>query len=81
MDEVASQVVRALTERLGSAPQPGVPIIELISDSLAFAEFLFDLEQKYGIKVDEYAVAEATAEELAQYVQAKLDHKAPGKAG
>ncbi len=81
MDDVASQVYRTLTERLGSTPEPGVPLVELVSDSLAFAEFLFEIEQRYGVKVDEDTMAEATAEDLAEYVQARMNHKAAEQAG
>ncbi len=76
MEDVASYFLSTLTEKLGYTPERSDPIFELGADSLMMAEFLYEVEQKYGIKVDEHLLAGTTVEELAAYVQAKLTERA-----
>lgn len=76
MSEVTSKVIEIIAERL-SKDAAGITeasniIADLGADSLDIAEIMMDLEDSFGVKVDEDTEGMNTIGDIVKYVEGKI---------
>ena len=76
MSEVTSKVIEIIAERLSKDPE-GITeasniIADLGADSLDIAEIMMDLEDAFGVKVDEDTEGMNTIGDIVKYVEGKV---------
>ena len=60
---------------------PGATLESLGLDSLAVIEFLFQIEDKFGIQIPDQANPPRTLDEMIQLIEPLLSHPSAGTAG
>ncbi len=76
MSEISSKVIEVIAERLSKDPE-GVTeasniIADLGADSLDIAEIMMDLEDAFGVKVEEDTEGLNTIGDIVKYVEGKV---------
>ena len=77
-DDIQSKVIDIIAERLGkeadSITETSNIIADLGADSLDIAEVMMDLEDEFGVKLDEdNAEGPATVGDLVKFIQGKVN--------
>ncbi len=76
MSEVASKVIEVIAERLSKDPESVTEasnvIADLGADSLDIAEIMMDLEDAFGIKVEEDTEGLNTIGDIVKYIEGKV---------
>jgi acyl carrier protein len=69
MTEIERQVLTVLGEQFEREPELDEPLASLGIDSLGMAELTVEMEERFGVRVDEYILGIETARELAAYIE------------
>ena len=70
-ETIKSEVLRALQTRFGGDPRVTDSLAAIGVDSLGMAELTCELENHFGIRMDEEILDVETVGELADYVESK----------
>jgi len=72
MDSIEADILQALQRKFGGSPQPTDELAALGIDSLGMAEFSTEMENHFGVRVDEDILSVETVQELAEYIRGKM---------
>ncbi len=76
MSEIASKVIEVIAERLSKEPdgitEASNVIADLGADSLDIAEIMMDLEDAFGVKVEEDTEGLNTIGDIVKYIEGKV---------
>jgi acyl carrier protein len=70
---VQTQIVEYLRKVCGGSPQGNDSLAMIGIDSVAMAELTFELEKRFGIKIDDDILDVDSVDELVQYVVARKE--------
>jgi acyl carrier protein len=70
--DVQETVAQLIQRKTGREPQNGDSLATLEIDSLAMAELTVELEQTFGVRVEEDILDVQTLQELSEYVDRKI---------
>lgn len=76
MSEIANKVIEVIAERLSKEPdgitEASNVIADLGADSLDIAEIMMDLEDAFGVKVEEDTEGLNTIGDIVKYIEGKV---------
>ncbi|MCC6509569.1 MAG: acyl carrier protein [Pirellulaceae bacterium] len=72
METIESVLLIQLAEKFGGQPQLSDSLILVGVDSVGMAELTFDIEKRFGIRVDDEVLEVDTVQDLANYIRQRL---------
>jgi acyl carrier protein len=70
-ESIANAVFHGLRAKFGGNPQPSDSLAAIGIDSLGMAEFSYEIEKRFGVRVDEDILNVETVTDLIDYIQSK----------
>jgi len=71
IEETQAQVMEYLTKVVGSKPHPDDSLAMIGIDSVAMAEMTFELEKRFGIKIDDEILDVESVRQLVEYLHTR----------
>lgn len=75
METIESVLLVQLAEKFGGRPQLSDSLILIGVDSVGMAELTFDIEKRFGIRVDDGILDVDTVQDLADYIRQRQQGK------
>ena len=66
------QLAELIRGKTGVAAEPGTPLVMLDIDSVVMAELTLEVEQAFGIRVDDEVLEVETIDDLAAYIDSRV---------
>lgn len=73
VDSLEDSLINHLHEKFGTRPSRDDSLAMLGVDSVSMAELTYDIEKRYGIKVDDSMMYVDTVENLIDYIRERQD--------
>lgn len=73
MDTIEQALLENLREKFGGQPQLTDSLMLVGVDSVGMAELTFEIEKRFGIRIDDGVLEIDTVQELADYIRRKQD--------
>lgn len=71
METIEEILINALGEKFGTRPELDDSLLLLGIDSVGMAELTYDIEQRFGISIDDALLNVDTVQDLANYIREK----------